>query len=117
MIGHPSPALGEVAGPAAEQAIGQTDAFSGAPSSGARLRPARMLIVCGALLAIAVAAGAAIVLSSLRERALTDSEHQLQNLAAILAEQTDHAFQAVDLVETSLIEQMRTAGVASGDEY
>ena len=76
-----------------------------------------MLIVCGVLLAAVVAAGAAIVLSNLRERALSDSELQLQNLAAILAEQTDHAFQAIDLVQTSLIEQMQAVGIASGDDY
>jgi diguanylate cyclase (GGDEF)-like protein/PAS domain S-box-containing protein len=117
MIGHPTPALGEVAGPSAKQAAGQAEAFSKSPSGGTRLRPARMLVVCGILLAAAVAAGAALVLSNLRERALSDSEQQLQNLAAILAEQTDHAFQAIDLVETSLIEQMQAVGVASGDDY
>jgi len=76
-----------------------------------------MLIVCGVLLAAAVAAGAAVVLSNLRERAMSDSEHQLQNLAAILAEQTDHAFQAIDLVQTSLIEQMQAVRIASGGDY
>ena len=76
-----------------------------------------MLIVCGILLAAAVATGAGLMLSSLRERALSDGQRQLQNLAAILAEQTDHAFQAIDLVETSLIDQMQALGVASDDEY
>src|SRR5262249_24102044 len=118
MIGHPSPALGEdAAGRSAERAAGQPAAVAGVPSSGARLRPTGMLIVCGILLAAAVATGAGLVLSSLRDRALSDGQRQLQNLAAILAEQTDHAFQAIDLVETSLIEQMQALGVASDDEY
>jgi diguanylate cyclase (GGDEF)-like protein/PAS domain S-box-containing protein len=75
------------------------------------------LIVCGILLAVAVATGTAFVLSNLRERALSDSERQLQNLAAILAAQTDHAFQAIDLVEMSLIEQMQVLGVVTDDDY
>src|SRR5262245_29346536 len=118
MIGHPSPTPREDdARLSAQPAAGHSNPFFRSPSSGARLRPAGMLIVCGVLLAAVVAAGAAIVLSNLRERALSDSERQLQNLAAILAEQTDHAFQAIDLVQTSLIEQMRAAGIESGDDY
>src|SRR5262245_51722771 len=118
MSGHPSPTPGEdAARPSAERAAGQSNSLPRSPSNGARLRPASMLVVCGALLAAAVAAGAAIVLSNLRERALSDSERQLQNFAAILAEQTDHAFQAIDLVQISLIEQMQALGVTSGDDY
>src|SRR5262249_24370113 len=107
MIGHPSPAPGGGAGPSAERAAPPSDAFALPAPNGGRLRPPGMLVVCGVLLVAVEAAGAAIVLSNLRERALSDSERQLQNLAAILAEQTDHAFQAIDLVETNLIEQIQ----------
>ena len=64
MTGHPSPAPGEVAGQPVDRAAGQPDAFAGTPTGGARLRPAGLLIVCGILLAAAVAVGAGLVLSN-----------------------------------------------------
>lgn len=41
----------------------------------------------------------------------------LQNIASIVAEQTDRTFQAVELIETNLIEALQAHGVASSEEY
>jgi hypothetical protein len=69
----------------------------------ARFRPARLLSMCGVLLAAAVTVGTGLILSNLRERALIDSESALQNIALVVAEQTERAFQAIDFVRSSLI--------------
>ena len=83
----------------------------------ARFRPVRLLLACGVLLAAAMTAGTGLILSNLRERALDDSERALQSVALILAEQTDRAFQAIDVAQASLIERMQALGIASADEY
>src|SRR5712691_1713518 len=90
--------------------------ISSTPNS-ARFRPARLLLICGVLLAAAVTAGTGLILSNLRERALVDSERELQNIVLVLAEQADRAFQAIDLVQTSLIERLQTLGVGSSEDY
>ncbi len=73
--------------------------------------------VCGVILVAAIVLGTAILVSKFRERALTDGERELQNTALILAEQTDRAFQAVELLQSSLIERMKILGIASAEEY
>ena len=57
------------------------------------------------------------MLLNLRNRALAESERELQNIVSILAEQTDRAFKAVALLQSSLIERMQALGVASAEDY
>src|SRR5215475_3092177 len=80
-------------------AIPGNDMFASGRSSSAigprRLRPVHWLIACGLLLAVAVIAGTAV----------------------ILAEQTDRAFQAVDLMQSGLIERLYALGVKSSDDF
>ena len=86
-------------------------------SNRARARPARLLLICGLLLAAAVTVGTGLILSNLRERALIGRESVLRNIALIVAEQTNRAFQAADLIQTHLIERMHSLGVASGEDF
>src|SRR5690349_14685290 len=62
-----------------------------------RSRPVFMLIVLGAVLVLSTVIGTWILLSNLRDRAIADSQRELQNITLILAEQSDHAFQAIEL--------------------
>jgi len=64
-----------------------------------------------------IVAGTGVILSNLRNRALADSERELQNIVLVLAEQTDRAFQALELVQKSLIERMQTLGIATSEDY
>lgn len=82
-----------------------------------RNRPVRYLILCGALLIAAIVAGTAIMVDNLRDRALFDSERELKNTALILAGQIDRTFQAVDLVQISVIERIQSLGITSSDDY
>src|SRR5215468_120537 len=101
-------------------AIPGNDMFASGRSSSAigprRLRPVHWLIACGLLLAVAVIAGTAAMLADLRGRVLTASQRELRNTAVILAEQTDRAFQAVDLMQSGLIERLYALGVKSSDD-
>ena len=82
-----------------------------------RNRPVRYLILCGALLIAAIVVGTAIMVDNLRDRALFGSERELKNTALILAEQIDRTFQAVDLVQISVIERIQSLGITSSDDY
>jgi diguanylate cyclase (GGDEF)-like protein len=82
-----------------------------------RNRPIRYLILCGVTLIAAIVIGTAIMVGNLRERALLDSERELKNTALILAEQIDRTFQGIDLVQTSVVENIRALGIASSEDY
>ncbi|HUI94837.1 MAG TPA: PAS-domain containing protein [Xanthobacteraceae bacterium] len=78
-----------------------------------RSRPITLLVVCGLVLIVALAAATALVVASMRAHILADSERELSNTAHILAEQAQRTFAAVDAVEGSLIERMQQMGIAS----
>src|SRR5215831_12741453 len=78
-----------------------------------RSRPITLLVVCGLVLIVALAAGTALVVASMRAHILADSERELCNTARILAEQAQRTFATVDAVEGGLIERMQQMGIAS----
>src|SRR6202041_1598845 len=82
-----------------------------------RNRSIRYLILCGVLIVAAIMVSTAIMVSNLRNRALYESERELKNTALILAEEIDRTFQAVDLVQSSVIEKIQSPGVASSEDY
>src|SRR6202050_379542 len=82
-----------------------------------RNRPIRYLILCGVALIAAIVVGTAIMANNLRDRALFDSERELKNTALIIAEQIDRSFQAVDLVQSSVIEKIQALGITSSEDY
>jgi diguanylate cyclase (GGDEF)-like protein/PAS domain S-box-containing protein len=57
------------------------------------------------------------MMADLRDRALDASERELKNTALILAEQTDRAFQAVELLQAGMVERMSALGIASAEEF
>jgi len=83
----------------------------------ARARPIILLIVSGIVLVAAIVLGTALLASKFRERALANNERELKNTALILAEQTDRVFQAIELVQISLIERMQSLGISSSEDY
>jgi diguanylate cyclase (GGDEF)-like protein len=82
-----------------------------------RNRPIRYLILCGLLLVAAIVVGTSIMVGNFRNRALADSERELKNTALILAEQIDRSFQAVELVQRSVIEKIQSLGITSSEDY
>lgn len=81
-----------------------------------RDRPTRYLIFCGALLIAAIAVGIVMMVGNFRNRALADSERELENTALILAEQVDRSFQATELVQRGVLEKVQSLGIASSED-
>jgi diguanylate cyclase (GGDEF)-like protein len=82
-----------------------------------RNRPIRYLILCGMTLIAAIVIATAIMVANLRDRALLDSERELKNTALILAEQIDRTFQGIDLVQSSVLEKIKSLGISSSEDY
>jgi len=77
----------------------------------------RWLIVCGMLLVAAIATGTAITIGNFRERALTNRERELENTVLLLARHFDQQLQQLELVQMTTVEQIRSAGIASRDDF
>jgi len=65
-----------------------------AASAKAVSRPITLLIVGAVALIVTVACGTASMILNVRDRALIDNERELQNIALVLAAQTDRIFEA-----------------------
>ena len=79
-----------------------------------RLGPLRYLFICATLLLGCIIVCTGFLVTSFRERSLTDTERELRNTALIIAEQLDRSFQAIDLVQsnvTTIAEVLRTVYV------
>src|SRR5258707_117139 len=65
-------------------------------------RPITAPVAWGVALLTAITIVTAILVSHFRDHALAATERELGNVALILAEQTDRAFQAVELAQSGL---------------
>ena len=70
----------------------------------------KLLAASGVTLIVATILTTVILVLNFRDRALSDAERELANTALILAEQSDRAFQSLELVQISLIERMKALG-------
>ncbi|WP_244561065.1 hybrid sensor histidine kinase/response regulator [Azospirillum oryzae] len=77
----------------------------------------RILLLIGGL-SVAVLLTATIhYIVSMRDRELAGAERELSTLNLSLAEQTGSATQSVDLVLTTIIEQLKADGIATPEDY
>jgi diguanylate cyclase (GGDEF)-like protein len=83
----------------------------------AATRPVIVLMLCGAFLIALVIGTIALILSNLRNHAIAESKQQLLATATVLGQQAARDFEALDLIETSLIEHMQTLAVVSDEVY
>jgi diguanylate cyclase (GGDEF)-like protein/PAS domain S-box-containing protein len=88
---------------------------SGEPPSNPHRHPVNYLLIGAALLIVAIVVGTGFLVANFRERALHDSERELKNTVLILSEQLDRSFQAIELVQRSVID--RVSGVRSGADF
>src|SRR5215467_12614532 len=82
-----------------------------------RSRAVGLLVICGLSLAAVVVAATAVMVIDLRERALAASERELKNTALVLAEQTDRAFHAIEVVQATMIERLRQPDIRSSEDH
>jgi diguanylate cyclase (GGDEF)-like protein len=57
------------------------------------------------------------MVGNFRDRALADSERELKNTVLILSEQIDRSFQALDFVQSSVIQKIESLKISSTQEY
>src|ERR1017187_5946498 len=82
-----------------------------------RYRPIIMLIVSGIALIAAIVIGTAITILNLRDSALVGSEREPANTALLIAKHADHEIEELDAVQNSLIEEMRSLGNVSSEDF
>ncbi len=77
-----------------------------------RLRSFGTLAVSLAVLAAAIVLATVVFIVCLHQRAVDDLERNISGTSAILADQADRAFQAIELVQEAVIGEIRNADVA-----
>jgi diguanylate cyclase (GGDEF)-like protein/PAS domain S-box-containing protein len=96
-------------------ADGLAEFMEGKPSI--RRDPIRWLVGCGVLLIAAIAIGTAVMVSNFRERALENSERELENAVLLLARHFDQQLDDFEVVQNGLITQARSAEFTSPEVY
>ena len=110
------------AGKNADQFIGQRDrgkpaaAFAGALSR-MRLGAIQWLILCAAVLVIAIMLGTGYFALQFRERALEVAERELNNSALLLSRHFDQQLSDLQHVHDDVVAYMRADGVDTADEF
>ena len=84
---------------------------------GFRLGPVRGLILCGALLIIAIAIGTGLVALHFRDRAIETSKRQLENTVLLVSRHFDQQFDDLQGVQNDVVAYMRSAGIDSAESY
>lgn len=80
--------------------------------------PGIILLIMGAIALIAaIAIGTAITILNLRDSTLARSERELENVALLIAKHADHEIEELDVIETSVIEDMKSLGNASSEDF
>jgi diguanylate cyclase (GGDEF)-like protein len=79
--------------------------------------PVRWLVLGGAMLIAAIAIGATIMAGTFRERALRNSERELENTVLLLARHFDQQLADFEVVQKDLIAFMRSSGIATPENY
>jgi diguanylate cyclase (GGDEF)-like protein/PAS domain S-box-containing protein len=79
--------------------------------------PIRWLILGGVLLIAAIAIGATVMASNFRERALRNSERELENTVLLLARHFDQQLEDFEVVQKDLIALVRSSGIVTIDDY
>jgi PAS domain S-box-containing protein len=79
--------------------------------------PLRRLVLGGTLVIAVIAIGTAIMVSNFRERALKDSERELENTVLLLAHHYEQEFKEFEVVQKNLVAFIRLSGISSGDVF
>jgi diguanylate cyclase (GGDEF)-like protein len=82
-----------------------------------RRDPTRWLIVCGVLLIVAITIATAYIIGNFRQRALENSERELENTVLLLARHFEQQLNDFELVLKDVAAEIAGAGIASPDEF
>src|SRR3954466_4433899 len=79
--------------------------------------PIHWLILGGTLLIVAIAIGATVMAGNFRERALRNSERELENTVLLLARHFDQQLEDFEVVQKDLISLVYSSGISPSDDY
>jgi diguanylate cyclase (GGDEF)-like protein/PAS domain S-box-containing protein len=79
--------------------------------------PVLWLTLCGGLLVAAIFVGTIMMAGEFRERALLNSERELENTVLLLARHFDQQFEDSDTLADDVISRLQVSGIASEKEF
>jgi diguanylate cyclase (GGDEF)-like protein/PAS domain S-box-containing protein len=79
--------------------------------------PVLWLTLCGSLLVAAIFIGTIMMAGEFRERALLNSERELENTVLLLARHFDQQFEDSDTLADDVISRLQISGIASEKEF
>ena len=79
--------------------------------------PIVWLIACGCALVAAIIIGTFAMVGEFRERALSNSERELENTVLLLTRHFDQQFEDCDVIATNLIAQMQISAIPSAEHF
>ncbi len=82
-----------------------------------RRNPLNWLIIGGVLLIASVVVGTAIIVLDFRERALNNSERELENTVLLLARHFDRQLHDFEAIQNDVVRRIERSGVASPEEF
>src|SRR5712671_1708956 len=82
-----------------------------------RPAPVLWLILCGGRLVTAIILGTAVMVGEFRERALSNSERELENTVLLLTRHFDQQFEDSDTIAADVISRLRVSGIAAPESF
>jgi diguanylate cyclase (GGDEF)-like protein/PAS domain S-box-containing protein len=82
-----------------------------------RRGPVLWLILCGVMLVAAIIVGTAVMVGEFRERALKNSQRELENTVLLLTRHFDQQFEDSEVIARNLISQMHLPEIASPEAF
>src|SRR5450756_1359280 len=82
-----------------------------------RRGPILSLVLCGGLLVATIIVGTAIMVGEFRERALSNSERELENTVMLLSHHFEQQFEDSEIIANDLISRMDVSGIASPEIF
>ena len=79
--------------------------------------PIAWLIVCGTLLVAAIIVGTVAMVGEYRERALSNSERELENTVLLLSRHFEQQCEDYDAIAANLTAQMQIASIHSSEQF
>src|SRR5437667_1799778 len=79
--------------------------------------PVLWLTLCGGLLVAAIFVGTIMMAGQFRERALTNSERELENTVLLLTRHFDQQFEDSDTIAADVISRLRLSGIATSEKF
>jgi PAS domain S-box-containing protein len=96
---------------------GKATVWSHRIAASMRCGPVLSLILCGGLLVTAIIVGTVIMIGDFRERALGNSERELENTVLLLSRHFDQQFEDIEIIASNLISVMQLSDFDSPETF